>query len=123
MPNIGQIVMKLPAQMNHAHPATISTVEVIEPASSRAARMGCRRGRALPATETARRGVPASIVVRMNSASNMMAKWYQIVEHAAACPAALRRSAPCRPPASRRRRSARFRCADGSFGARPAIRH
>jgi len=54
--------------------------------------------------------VPASRVVRMKSASNMIAKWYQSA-FSAGPPRAWEKSPPCR-----RRGSARRRCAESSAG-------
>ena len=54
--------------------------------------------------------VPASSVVRMKSASNMIAKWYQSAERRRRR-ARARRCAPCRPRGSARRRCARTACA------------
>ena len=54
--------------------------------------------------------VPASSVVRMKSASNMIAKWYQSAFSAVAAEHAARRSPPCRPRGSARRRCARAAC-------------
>ena len=53
--------------------------------------------------------VPASSVVRMKSASNMIAKWYQSAS-AVAAERAREDAAPCRPRGSARRRCARTAC-------------
>src|SRR3954468_1173736 len=78
MPNIFQIASKLFALMKYAQPATITIVLPIAPGHQ----LDCPSfgWTYLPTASCSTNlpmRVPASIVVRMNNASNMIAKWYQ----------------------------------------------
>jgi hypothetical protein len=77
MPNIGQMVLMLPVQMKYDQPKTTQSVETIDPGIHPGCASGLyARPRNSPSRNRATR-VPVSIVVRMKSASNMIAKWYQ----------------------------------------------
>ena len=77
MPNIGQIVLMLPVPMKYAHANTTRNVEMSDPGSQCGRANGAwARPRNSPTRYLPTR-VPASITVRMKSASNMIAKWYQ----------------------------------------------
>ena len=73
-PNIGQIVLMLPVQMKYAQPTTITRVEISEPGTQSFRPNGFHRRP--PNSWSTKRPirVPASMVVRMKTASNMMAK-------------------------------------------------
>src|ERR1043165_5372004 len=77
MPNIGQICEIEPLRMKYDQPYTTAAVEMSVPGSQL---VSSKRGQARPTNScTMKRPtrVPVSIVVRINRASNMMAKWYQ----------------------------------------------
>src|SRR5262249_36356345 len=77
MPNIGQMVLMEPVWISQAQPAVTSSVASSAPGSqSVRANLGDTAPNASCSRKRAMR-VPASMVVRMNRASNMMAKWYQ----------------------------------------------
>ena len=70
-------VLMLPVAMKYDHATTTSDVLMMEPGIQLwSAILGMPRPMNSPTRKRPTR-VPASIVVRMNSASNMIAKWYQ----------------------------------------------
>src|SRR5258707_6518934 len=77
MPNIGKICEIDQLRMNHVQPKTTSAVEMIVPGIHDVFSNGFQARPRNSWTMKRATRVPVSIVVRMNSASNMMAKWYQ----------------------------------------------
>ncbi len=78
MPNIGQIVLMLPVQMKYAHADDDERASRAPPrAASPCRAIGAWNRPRNSCTRKRATRVPVSIVVRMNSASNMIAKWYQ----------------------------------------------
>src|SRR5947208_1041032 len=77
MPNIGQICEIEPVRMKYDQAKTTAKVGISVPGSQFVFSNGFQaRPRNSWAMQRATR-VPVSTVVRMNSASNMLAKWYQ----------------------------------------------
>ena len=77
MPNIGQMVSTEPVQIKAPQPAVTTAVDSTAPGSQS---VRSNAGYTLPNDSCTRNRairVPVSIVVRMNRASNMIAKWYQ----------------------------------------------
>src|SRR5439155_493354 len=62
---------------SHAQPAVTSALERIAPGSQSGRASGAYTRPAVSCSRNRAIRVPASIVVRMNSPSNMIAKWYQ----------------------------------------------
>src|ERR1041384_767091 len=77
MPNIGQICEIDPVRMKYAHPKTTSDVEISVPGSQLVFSNDFHPRPRNSCTMKRPTRVPVSIVVRMKSASNMIAKWYQ----------------------------------------------
>src|SRR5258707_5441950 len=75
MPNIGEICEIDPLRMNHDQAKTTSAVDAIVPGSHDVSSNGFQARPRNSCTMKRATRVPVSIVVRMNSASNMMAKW------------------------------------------------
>ena len=76
-PKSGHTVLMLPVQMKYAHANTIRIVATTVPGSQSVRANGFQARPRNSCSRNRPMRVPESIVVRMNTASNMMAKWYQ----------------------------------------------
>src|SRR5215212_10110334 len=77
IPNIGQICEIEPVRMKYDQAKTTAKVEISVPGSQLVFSNGFQARPRNSWTMKRATRVPVSIVVRMKSASNMMAKWYQ----------------------------------------------
>src|SRR5258706_14293134 len=77
MPNIGQIWEIEPVRMKYDQAKTTSAVEISVPGIQLVFENGVQARPTNSCTMNRATRVPVSIVVRMKSASNMIAKWYQ----------------------------------------------
>src|SRR5205085_12265625 len=77
MPNIGQICEIEPVRMKYDQAKTTANVEISVPGNQFVFSNGAQARPRNSCTMKRATRVPVSTVVRMNSASNMMAKWYQ----------------------------------------------
>src|SRR6185436_10699153 len=78
IPNIGQIAAIAFACRKYHHPAQISAVDrIADGHQSVFPSFGCTHLPIVSCSKNRPTRVPVSIVVRMNNASNMIAKWYQ----------------------------------------------
>src|SRR5436305_3758234 len=77
MPNIGQICEIEPVRMKYDQAKTTAKVEISVPGSQFVFSNGAQARPRNSCTMKRATRVPVSTVVKMNSASNMMAKWYQ----------------------------------------------
>src|SRR5437763_5854989 len=75
--NIGQICEIEPVRMKYEQAKTTAKVEISVPGSQFVFSNGAQARPRNSCTMKRATRVPVSTVVRMNSASNMMAKWYQ----------------------------------------------
>src|SRR6266568_2496136 len=87
MPNMPQMTGKLSAFINQAQPQTMIAVEIIAPGHQLVwASFGCTSFPAASCNRNLPMRVPVSIVVRINRASNMIAKWYQYFQRLSRVP-------------------------------------